>query len=149
MDEQLRIFVDDHGISRSLKEIWLPHIGADLIWISEDTVSDEIDLATLNIPMLELSPANIAALSSEETDAPGHIVAIFGSLESLQEAAAIGLQGRPVVIRSYAPEDGQRVAPGVHFRPGDQSLISRMRAKGFTFVIQPLPNVTARPWPAP
>lgn len=149
MDEQLWIFIDDRGLSRALEEIWIPHIGADLVWVTESAPDEEVELSNGTVPILEVSPADIAALSIEEADTQGRVFAVFDSLASLMEAATFGLQPHRVIVVSYRPEDGDRVAPNVQFGPKDHSLISRLVAKGFTFFIQPIPNVTARPWPSP
>lgn len=149
MDEQLWIFIDDRGLSRAIRENWIPHISADLVWLTESSPDDEVDFANGIVPVLDLSPADIAALSIEEADAPGHILAIFDSLENLVEAAGYGLQPRRVTIVSHQTEGGERIAPSVAFSQRDLNYIRRLTAKGYRFYIQALPNVTARPWPSP
>lgn len=148
MDEHLWIFIDDRGLSRALEEIWIPHIGADLVWLTENSPDEEVELSNGSVPILEVSPADIAALSIEEAETDGRIIAIFNSLSSLMEAVTFGLNARRVTIVAHSSENGERVAPNVHFSPADHSLIARLAGRGISFYIQPIPNVTARPWPS-
>lgn len=149
MDDHLCIFLDDRGLSRPIEEIWIPELSVDIVWMTSPGPDDEINLSAGSIPKLELSPADVAALSAEFTDDSGSVIAIFDSLASIVEASNYGLHPRRITIVSYVAEDGVRVAPNVHFNDQDHTRIALLIARGFTLTIQPLPNVTPRPWPGP
>src|SRR5699024_1939633 len=72
MNNHLWIFIDDRGLSRPILELWVPALNIDVIWTTGKTIEDEIDLNAEASPALELSPADIAALSSEFSDEQGH-----------------------------------------------------------------------------
>lgn len=149
MDDHLWIFLDDRGISRPIEEIWIPDLRVDVVWMTAPAPDDEINLSTGKTPTLELSPADVAALSAEFTEDSGRIMVIFESLESLVQSVNFGLAPRRVVIVSHGPEDAARVAPNVHFTDEDLARLSHLTLRGFELYIQPLPNVTPRPWPGP
>lgn len=146
MDDHLWIFLDDRGLSRPIEEIWVPELNIDIVWMTAPAPDVEINLSSGTTPTLELSPADVAALSSEFNEDSGRIMVIFDSLASLDEAHSYGLTPRRVTIVSHNPEDGVRVAPNVLFQEEDHRRISRLIQRGFELYIQPLPNVTPRPW---
>lgn len=146
MDDHLWIFLDNRGLSRPTEEIWIPSLGIDVVWMTSPAPDVEINLSSGVTPCLELSPADVAALSAEFNETNGRVLVIFASLDELDEAANYGLKPRPVTIVSQGAPDGIRVAPNVFFTLEDQRILTRLILRGFEVKIQPLPNVTARPW---
>lgn len=146
MDDHLWIFLDNRGLSRPIEELWNPSLGIDVVWMTSPVPEVEINLSTDATPCLELSPADIAALSAEMNDTSGRVLAIFESIAELDEAANFGLKPRPVTIVSLGTPDAIRVAPNVFFTPDDQRILTGLIRRGFELKIQPLPNVTPRPW---
>lgn len=149
MDDHLWISLDDRGMSRPIEEIWIPNLSIDVVWMTAPAPDEEINLNAGSTPTLELSPADVAALSAEFTDERGRVLVVFDTLEALLQASNFGLSPSRVTIVSYTPEGGVRVAPNVHFTQEDQQRITVLTARGFELFIQPLPNVTPRPWPGP
>lgn len=149
MDDHLWIFLDDRGLSRPVEEIWIPELSVDIVWMTATAPDDEINLSGGGIPKLEISPVDVAALAAEFTGDSGCVIAIFDSLEGIVEASNHGLPARRITIVSYVADDGVRVAPNVHFDEQDHARIALLTERGFNVIIQPLPNVTPRPWPGP
>lgn len=146
MNNHLWIFIDDRGLSRPILELWVPALNIDVIWTTGKTIEDEIDLNAEASPALELSPADIAALSSEFTDEQGHVLVVIDSLKSLQESIDFGLDIPEVTIVHHVKPDGERIGPSATFASEDLKLVENMARGGLKFYIQPIPNVTARPW---
>lgn len=146
MNNHLWIFIDDRGLSRPILELWVPALGIDVIWATGNALDDEIDLNAEVSPALELSPADIAALSAEFTEEKGHVLVVIDSLTSLQESIDFGLEIPEVTIVHHVKTDGERIGPSASFTDEDLRLVEQMARGGLKFYIQPIPNVTARPW---
>lgn len=146
MNNYLWIFIDDRGLSRPILEFWVPALSIDVIWTTGKTLDAEIDLNAEGSPALELSPADIAALSSEFTDEQGHVLVVIDSLAALQDAIDFGLEVPEVTIVHHVKTNGERVGPSASFTREDIRQVEHMARRGLKFFIQPIPNVTARPW---
>lgn len=145
MDDHLWVHVDDRGLSRVSEEIWTPYLDVDVIWTTAELDEDE-ELLNGAVPVLELSAADVAALSSEMTQDAGRVLTLFASLDEVAEAAEFGLPPRRITVVHYLSEDGVRVAPNVFLSTRDDAIIQSLVARGFGIVLQALPNVTGRPW---
>lgn len=145
MDDHLWVHVDDRGLSRVTEEIWIPYLDVDVIWTTEE-LDDNEEVLHGAVPVLELSPADVAALASEMADDSGRVLSMFSSLEEVVEAADFGLPPRRITIVHHQSESGVRVAPNVFLSTRDDAIIQSLIARGFQIVLQPLPNVTGRPW---
>lgn len=146
MNNHLWIFIDDRGLSRPIREFWVQTLGIDVIWTTANAPEDDIDFNEEASPALQLSPADIAALSSEFTDEQGHVLVIMDSMRALQEAVDFGLDIREVTIVHHVEEDGTRIGPNAAFTDESMRRVEQMARGGLQFFIQPIPNVTARPW---
>ncbi len=146
MNKRLHFFIDDQGLSRSIRDMWAPSLDIDVIWTTSTAPPDEIILSDQSTPTLELSPADIAALSIELSAGEGQILVIFHGLHPLIDAVDFGLNIDEVVIVRHHSDAGERIAPDVYFSENELQQIQQLRLQGIQFVIQPIPNVTARPW---
>lgn len=146
MNNHLWLVIDDRGLSRPIRELWVHALSIDVIWTTGKTNAEEIDLNQEASPALELSPADIAALSSEFSDEKGHVLVIIDNLTALQEAVDYGLEINEVTIVHHLSDDGERVGPGASFSHDDLEIVKGLVRRGLKFFIQPIPNVTARPW---
>jgi|GEM_PF-4376534 len=146
MNNHLWLLIDDRGLSRPIRELWVRALNIDVIWTTGKISADEIDLNAETSPALELSPADIAALSSEFTDDKGHVLVVIDSLQSLQEAVDFGLEIDEVTIVHHLNPEGERIGPNAFFSEEDLEVVKRLVRRGLKFYLQAIPNVTARPW---
>lgn len=146
MNNHLWLVIDDRGLSRPIRELWVHALNIDVIWTTGTISAEEIDLAKESSPALELSPADIAALSSEFSDEQGHVLVVIDRLDALQEAIDFGLEIDEVTIVHHLNPDGERVGPHAFFSAEDLEIVQRLVRRGLKFFIQAIPNVTARPW---
>lgn len=146
MNNHLWLFIDDRRLSRPIREIWTEALNIDVIWTTQDGTAQALDFQDEQSPALELSPADIAALSTEFSEDQGHVLVIIDSLENLQEAVDYGLDIEEVTIVHHVKPQGERVGPNASFSPTDLQIVQRLVRQGLKFFIQPIPNVTARPW---
>lgn len=146
MNNHLWLVIDDRGLSRPIRELWVHALNIDVIWTTGTISAEEIDLAKESSPALELSPADIAALSSEFSDDQGHVLVVIDRLAALQEAIDFGLEIDEVTIVHHLNPEGERVGPHAFFSAEDLEIVQRLVRRGLKFFIQAIPNVTARPW---
>lgn len=148
MDEHLWVHIDHRGLSRQTEELWIPHLDADAIWLTNLSPDDD-DGALLQrtVPVLELTPAHIAALAAESAsgDAQPRAIVLLSTLDELREAVDFGLTPRRITIVTHQRDNGRRLAANVLLDDRDEAIMRDLEAEGFTFVIQALPNVTPRP----
>lgn len=146
MNNHLWLFIDDRRLSRPIREIWTEALNIDVIWTTGDGTANALDLQEEGSPALELSPADIAALSTEFSDNQGHVLVIIDSLQGLHEAVDYGLEIEEVTIVHHVKPNGERVGPNASFSTDDLDIVQQLVRQGLKFFIQPIPNVTARPW---
>ena len=84
---------------------------------------------------------------AEQSASEQRVLAVFSSLDALQDAALGGLHAEEVTLLHVgASDEGQRVAADIHIDDARMAALSYLEKRGFTFTVQPIPNVTPRPW---
>lgn len=146
MSHNIRFHLDDRGLSRPILEMWIPSTDADALWyIGQD--GTEVDQHSGDIvPMMVLSPMDVTAVMSERSAGGETVIALFESLEMLEEAIDFGLEPCRVTIHHLAPSDEKaRASATVFLTDSEIKAIRRLTRMGFEFVAQPLPNTTGLP----
>ena len=88
MTVRLHLFVDERGLARTLVDLWIPHLDADAAWIvGPSDRSLDPDLAREVVPILTLDPLEVAAVIAEQSASEQRVLAVFSSLDALQDAA--------------------------------------------------------------
>lgn len=148
MTLRLHLFLDARGVSRSIAELWVPDLDADSVWfIGPAERAPDPDLARDLVPVMTLAPLEVAAVVAEPIAEERRVLAVFASLEALQDAAMAGLGPAEVTLLHMGdPEAGERVAADVHVDAEQRVALRFLERKGFSFSVQPIPNVTPRPW---
>ena len=148
MTVRLHLFVDERGLARTLVDLWIPHLDADAAWIvGPSDRSLDPELAREVVPILTLDPLEVAAVIAEQSASEQRVLAVFSSLDALQDAALGGLHAEEVTLLHVGSTDeGQRVAADIHIDDSRMAALSYLEKRGFTFTVQPIPNVTPRPW---
>lgn len=145
MKHSLRVLVDDRGLARQVRDIWLPHIDPDVVWLVGHPPAELDELARDPIPVVHLSPTDVVAAVAESDFDAVRVLAIFADLTNVSEAALFGLEPLQVTITALSgSDDTERFAAGVELSDDDHDILRRLTAAHFEFAVQPLPNVTAR-----
>ncbi|MFT4705971.1 MAG: mannose/fructose/N-acetylgalactosamine-specific phosphotransferase system component IIB [Bradymonadia bacterium] len=131
-----------------MAELWIPSIEADVVWYAgPPTSAPDAEQALELVPVVSLEPAHVAAAVAESSHEAVTVLAVFGSCEALREAATMGLKADEVTVVHLAEDNGrERVGADFYLDKGQRECIRDLQRRGFTFNIQALPNVTARPW---
>lgn len=147
---RLRLHLDDRGMSRQLLDLWLPHFGADAVWIVGAEIPDE-DWVRAGVPLVSLSVVEAAAAAQEHLGNKAQALVVFTSIADLADAADMGLPVSLVTLQHLAEsEDTERLGASVHINRQDLATCAALRGSGFSFEIKSLPNITARVWhPSP
>lgn len=146
MSSPLRAILDDRGVSRTLLDLWVPHVDADAVWVIGGDLPDA-ELARDVVPFVELSPLDVAAVAAEAGGEGLRILAVFCSVSALRQAAVMGLAATRVTIAALGDgSQAHRLGASVHLNSEEYKELGAVAERGFTFDIQGLPNVTARAW---
>ena len=148
MTRRVDLYLDDRGLHRSLTEQWTHAVAADVVWYvgSVDQGPDD-DQARDVTPILPFSADELAALAREPSEEEASVMALFTSLDDLREAALLGLPAADVTILCLSERPGTiRLSAEVYIDESQREALAFLETRGFTFELQPLPNVTARPW---
>lgn len=147
MTPDLHVHVDGRGLSRPLIDNWLPTLHVDAVWLigTPADLPDESELDRCPVPVIVLSPHDLVAAALEPCSEPRGVMVVFPGLDGIADAATLGFLPRRVVLTHVPPRDGsQRIAAGVELTPGDHDIVSDLGGRDVEFVVQSLPNVTAR-----
>ncbi len=147
MTPDLHVHVDGRGLSRPLIDNWLPDLHVDAVWVigTPADLPDEHDLDRCPVPVIVLSPHDLVAAALEPCDEPRGVLVVFSDLSAIAEAATLGFLPRRVVLTHVPPRDGSdRIAAGVELTEGDHEIVADLGGREVEFVVQSLPNVTAR-----
>lgn len=148
MTRRVSLFLDDRGLHRSLTDQWTHAVDADVVWFvgAIDHGPDD-DQARDVTPILPFSADELAALAREPSEEEVSVIALFATVDDLRDAAIVGLPPADVTILNLREgADTTRLSAEVHLTDAQREGLAFLEARGFTFELQPLPNVTARPW---
>jgi len=150
----LRVHLDDRGAARSALQPWLRDHDVDLVWIVSEAVdAPDPDQTIGAVPVVALSPVDVAALQSEPP-APGVEVAlvVFASVELLDQAREFGFDAERVVVSHYDPDDDAartEWTTDVAMTEAESVIVDGWIEAGLEVVTQRLPRVTPRPLTPP
>lgn len=148
MSRRVHVLLDDRGIQRALVDLWMPALDADVVWFvgpMSDAPGDE--QARDVVPVVPLSAMDVAAITAEPSEDDSVVLVLFCTTSDLQEAAMMGMPAGDVTLVALSGSDATtRLSAEVHVRTGDVAALAFVEQRGFTFALQPLPNVTERPW---
>ena len=131
-------------------DLWIPHVDPDVIWIvGPDEIQPDAEREREVVPFVALSAADVAAVAAEENEEEILVLIVFCAADLLEQAASLGLPREPITIGHHVPDGAERRI-AAEFSIDDDSLAAfrAVESLGFSLEIQPLPNVTARPWSA-
>lgn len=126
----------------------MPALDADVVWfIGPLADGPDDEQARELVPVVPLSPMDVAAILAEPSDDESVVLVLFCTAEALRDAAMMGLPAAEVTIVALGGDDATtRLSAEVHVTAADIDALSLVEQRGFTFELQPLPNVTERPW---
>lgn len=143
----MRIHIDDRGASRQLVDMWLPHLDVDVVWLVGAPPPDDAPVSTSGVPFVELAASDVPAVAAEDRETALRVLVIFTTPAALDDAARLGLPPSRVTInRLRSDEAPYRIAHEVSLDDDTLDVLRSLEERGFTFEVQTLPNVTARPW---
>lgn len=142
----VRVHIDDRGASRQLADMWIPHLAVDVVWLV-GAPPPEDQPAPLGVPIVELSAVDAVAVAAEIQEEDRRVLAVFTSPVHLETAAGLGLPPCRATLTHLTPDgETRRLAHEIEVDQGMHDAFATLEARGFTFEIQPLPNVTPRAW---
>ena len=144
-----RLIIDDRPPTDANLRAWSEHMDADVIWFVSQEPGAESQPAEV-IPLLPFSPADIAVVFREVPAEGRRVLVVFPGGDALEEASRFDLPAQRVtLVHLERPGNRPRLAPGVVLDDVVEEQLRLLAEAGFTFVVQPLPNVTARPFVPP
>lgn len=151
---ELRVHLDDRAGARSALQSWLRDQHVDLVWVVAEAVdAPDPDESIGTVPVVALSPVDVAALQSEPA-APGVEVAlvVFASVALLEDARSFGFTVDRVVVPHYDPDDTlarTEWTADIAMTRDEERIVQTWLDAGIEVVTQRVARVTPRPLTPP